>query len=422
MSLLGSRRSRPSQPASLALALLVGLTTEGQQHAAALRIGEGDEALSTEEAAEAHTVRAKQQDPTWLPNVGIYTGTGAWMDSTMVDNYNDLINHYKGVKDAVRRKRHERRQIDGKDDDSEEDYDYGHKNKLHAHALNQLTDTDSNEADQKEKEESTSEDEEYDYDEEYEKKLERHMKKEHPGEEKQEKRHCLQCWEAKKSEYPAGQCNGYEQVGFICLQDQCAACNPTGENIEQCAKKGPPGSFPDAFTGRCVVDNETTTTAAPGASKGGLTELFDCQDGVMKWKTAWSLEKQAYCCEHHQLGCSDALMQASSEDSTGKEGKRAWGTGRLAPAEECHRDLDDFERRWVDAKKEYCCKHFQLGCVEHARAIDQASSHSLQEIGAHVAGGREAAFTASKIASLAPPKKSDDAKGVPDVLVEMFDH
>lgn len=420
-----------------------------------LRLNDKDDAASDgrsvteDERALLHG--AAEQQP-FLPNVGIYSGAGAWRDTTMVDNYNMLMDHYKGIHKTVRnknsRRHHVGKKADTGDDEEEEGEDYG-RQRLQVHSLHQLTDSDYEEAGDGQNDEEESSEGERDEDEddeeseaegeededdtdseeekeqavmkermeaenEYDKRLQRRVEHVGKGDSEdvaKEKRSCKECWEAVKSHYSASQCSGYEQVGFICLQDQCAACEPTGpgSRIEECATRGPAGSAPDAFTGRCLADSSPAAAAAAGVQNSS-TALLQASGRQVASQGA---QGTAY----------DSSYDYEGEHNDAKP------KHRRSPEEECHYGLEDFQRRWVDAKKEYCCKHFQLGClVEHARALDPASAHSLQETGSHDASatgvqGKASGMTSSSDSdddSSSGTSLMEDTNGVPPVLVEMF--
>eukprot|EP00929_Paragymnodinium_shiwhaense_P063286 TRINITY_DN31623_c0_g5_i2.p1 TRINITY_DN31623_c0_g5~~TRINITY_DN31623_c0_g5_i2.p1 ORF type:complete len:401 (+),score=85.17 TRINITY_DN31623_c0_g5_i2:151-1353(+) len=398
------------------------------------------------------------------------------MDSTMVDNYQDLMDHYHGIKKSVRRKRHGHRYRDDEEDEGDAEgesdgQDYGNSWRQHATGLSQLSDGDyegaEGRADEDHSEDEGDEDDRdfKDREEEYESSLKKRLK------EGRGSSPCRVCYEAVKGQ--RANCQGYEQVGFICVHEYCAACEPRGV-IGDCATQGPPGSAPDAFTGRCVLDSTTTatTTACPS-----LVEKFDCQEGVMRWREEWSMDKQLYCCQAHQLGCPTGLLESSSqsssqassgasesaydyfEGSSDEDGAQSAdatsskGSSR-SPEEECHYGLDDFERNWVASKKEYCCKRFSLGCKsEHVIPVDEATSHSLEQSGedesdyataedyaqlrdseydyqgekdkAHAAkASNKGSLGTGHGMAFSPTKTfhrgSEDTSGVPPVLVELF--
>lgn len=58
------------------------------------------------------------------------------------------------------------------------------------------------------------------------------------------------CWEAFLPDYP--NCENYEDVGYYCVGQNCAATSPGG-TPSMCAKLGPPGSAPDLTSGTCRV-------------------------------------------------------------------------------------------------------------------------------------------------------------------------
>jgi len=56
------------------------------------------------------------------------------------------------------------------------------------------------------------------------------------------------CFEALKSNYP--NCEGYEQVGYTCVEGQCAGLDVLGDR-DLCARRMPPGTMPNSATGKC---------------------------------------------------------------------------------------------------------------------------------------------------------------------------
>merc|ERR1719326_2826209 len=69
------------------------------------------------------------------------------------------------------------------------------------------------------------------------------------------------CWQSNPSKYP--RCVGYTSVGYKCVGDNCAACNPKGSPA-MCAKKAAPGLSPNPATGKCdLIGTAAKTAPAP---------------------------------------------------------------------------------------------------------------------------------------------------------------
>mmetsp|Transcript_75354 Transcript_75354/g.157018 ORF Transcript_75354/g.157018 Transcript_75354/m.157018 type:complete len:332 (+) Transcript_75354:134-1129(+) len=87
--------------------------------------------------------------------------------------------------------------------------------------------------------------------------------------------------------------------------------------------------------GGAVISNAESFT------QGRATD-HDCNKEYATWQTAWSTDKQDWCCLHYRLGCSDFLPADVEFDCTMNEA--AW------------------ENTWSMAKKDWCCTHKGVHC------------------------------------------------------------
>mmetsp|Transcript_107411 Transcript_107411/g.299247 ORF Transcript_107411/g.299247 Transcript_107411/m.299247 type:complete len:175 (+) Transcript_107411:68-592(+) len=70
---------------------------------------------------------------------------------------------------------------------------------------------------------------------------------------------------------------------------------------------------------------------------------YACSQGIEQWDTAWSAEKQAFCCEHAGTGCA------------AKEFHDLHAAEQLYTGFDCN-DTYNWEKSWSLLKKEECCE------------------------------------------------------------------
>lgn len=70
-------------------------------------------------------------------------------------------------------------------------------------------------------------------------------------------------------------------------------------------------------------------------------DLYDCRAGYSDWETRWSNAKKGWCCHHKARGCPD--------------GGKPY---------DCSAGYDNWQNGWSEGKKEYCCRREQRGCVD----------------------------------------------------------
>merc|ERR1712003_533211 len=77
------------------------------------------------------------------------------------------------------------------------------------------------------------------------------------------------------------------------------------------------------------------TTSTFTDTTTSTTTNFECEAGQARWRTAWSVEKKAWCCEHAGEGCEY----------------------------DCHAGYDVWEKGWSTDKKAWCCMAESRGCT-----------------------------------------------------------
>jgi len=78
------------------------------------------------------------------------------------------------------------------------------------------------------------------------------------------------------------------------------------------------------------------------------TPDYDCEAAYPNWRTAWSAEKQGWCCAHYKRGCQEASY-------------------------DCDASNDDLVSEWSVNKSSWCCEHQQLGCAAEVQTVDAES-------------------------------------------------
>lgn len=78
------------------------------------------------------------------------------------------------------------------------------------------------------------------------------------------------------------------------------------------------------------------------ATKASEELSFDCSDDYFNWEVAWSIPKQHFCCNKFGRGCPSP--ETSTDTYACTEGDVA---------------------KWVLIKQNYCCSHYTLGCLQY---------------------------------------------------------
>mmetsp|Transcript_71990 Transcript_71990/g.181994 ORF Transcript_71990/g.181994 Transcript_71990/m.181994 type:complete len:1187 (-) Transcript_71990:14-3574(-) len=93
------------------------------------------------------------------------------------------------------------------------------------------------------------------------------------------------------------------------------------------------------------------------------TEPYHCQEDLSEWKTKWSKGKKAWCCHFDNLGCEEVAIipRTSTSESLSSTSSMPPTTTTLEP-HDCRNGLSHWARDWTSAKRDWCCKHYSLGC------------------------------------------------------------
>jgi len=103
------------------------------------------------------------------------------------------------------------------------------------------------------------------------------------------------------------------------------------------------------------------------------TILFDCNEGFANWQSAWSPDKQSWCCNTAGLGCPTPTTQRpyveppSPPPPPPPAPRFVWAPppqpATAAPLNECQMGGLN---TWTMEKKAYCCLHYRNGCDTQA--------------------------------------------------------
>lgn len=85
-----------------------------------------------------------------------------------------------------------------------------------------------------------------------------------------------------------------------------------------------------------------------GCNDDGFAVPFDCLAGRNNWREGWSKSKKEWCCRHTDIGCE---QEPGDERPT-------------RPPFACRVGYWNFREGWSSDKKEYCCKFEGLGCED----------------------------------------------------------
>lgn len=97
---------------------------------------------------------------------------------------------------------------------------------------------------------------------------------------------------------------------------------------------------------------------------------YDCQAGLDNWEVGWNDSKKNFCCGYDREGCESVFASASNtstKSATLPSGARI-NTSRIftttSSRYNCEHHLERWVTAWSPAKKYYCCKLYDFGCVE----------------------------------------------------------
>jgi len=89
-------------------------------------------------------------------------------------------------------------------------------------------------------------------------------------------------------------------------------------------------------------------------------EEYDCTSDLGDWQSHWPPAKQGWCCLNKHLGCLTA------ETGKGSQGSPAGPPTHLSTTTKlfnCQHDVQDPESSsWSQAKRDWCCLNYHLGC------------------------------------------------------------
>jgi len=111
---------------------------------------------------------------------------------------------------------------------------------------------------------------------------------------------------------------------------------------------------------------------------------FDCHLHLSIWPSAWSVEKKAWCCRRHRLGCPDTeqLYDCHAKD---------WQESRQWPSQkrdwccrkhqtgcpyDCQAGINNAAHGWSDNKLQWCCMHQRVACDVAKTSFDCDDSHA----------------------------------------------
>lgn len=111
-----------------------------------------------------------------------------------------------------------------------------------------------------------------------------------------------------------------------------------------------------------------------------ISEAFDCEAGLLRWQSGWSIQKKTWCCNHKNRGCAITSTGEPYECQAGlsnwkagwSRGKKLWcctmknlGCPELKTSEpfDCNAGFINWQNGWAPAKKSWCCAHYNKGCA-----------------------------------------------------------
>lgn len=154
--------------------------------------------------------------------------------------------------------------------------------------------------------------------------------------------HELSSWKTRWGLWKKLWCCHNEEIG--CYDCSGPVSSWTDDHREWCCKAEPSrcqlssAPTPPTLPEQLAVPGPTVARAgkaelaqAPAAGAlAATTRHFDCSSSLLKWRTEWSFEKKAWCCQHEVLGCYD-----------------------------CSR----VDMAWTQDHRNWCCRSYGRGCT-----------------------------------------------------------
>jgi hypothetical protein len=78
---------------------------------------------------------------------------------------------------------------------------------------------------------------------------------------------------------------------------------------------------------------------------------YDCEAAYPNWRTAWSTEKQDWCCDHYKRGCQEASSSVSQSE----------GAASFDCSLGAHNSTAEWYQ-WSQEQKSWCCRSEVVGC------------------------------------------------------------
>mmetsp|Transcript_12965 Transcript_12965/g.30808 ORF Transcript_12965/g.30808 Transcript_12965/m.30808 type:complete len:451 (+) Transcript_12965:63-1415(+) len=198
--------------------------------------------------------------------------------------------------------------------------------------------------------------------------------------------------------------------------DQCPTCHSCTAEAAGCGSKqmdcaGDPETDKwDTSTREfcCLKKGKACPNLAVEPDKAKLV-LYDCEDHIWDWSSAWTAEQKTWCCNNKKKGCEGMSESRAPEskahipDADFKIVLRAqtqlekqgldWESvleptitpqpattspqvpevaGKITTTSKpfsCGVDLSNFAATWSKAKKTWCCRNEQKGCMDSAPAV-----------------------------------------------------
>lgn len=122
--------------------------------------------------------------------------------------------------------------------------------------------------------------------------------------------------------------------------------------------------------GRAAV--ERRAAPAPNASVGTVDESHNCSAGYGDWTRSWPPEKRAYCCFFYRRGCPEASALTTFPPeplTTSPEPPTA-----SSEPYDCLAGFFNWGSQWSMEKQDWCCLHHQRGCATLPPSRQPASS------------------------------------------------
>jgi len=96
--------------------------------------------------------------------------------------------------------------------------------------------------------------------------------------------------------------------------------------------------------------------------------LFDCYAEAQNWRNAWSEHQKEYCCLHTHVGCSTVKETRSTVvgEVQQLDEVQSFPVDVQSTSFNCAEGFSNWRSGWSTQKKEWCCKSYELGCVESA--------------------------------------------------------